>query len=847
MTATTMLEGDLLKYFVRHLEQGRLMLVTGAGFSRDAKDYEGRPLPIGLDLARDLWSIAFPSDIFEENTSLQDVFSVALQRDKKATTQLLKSRLSVDSASLGENYRLWLSMAWQKIYTFNVDDLEIAAARVFKDLPRTPRTLSGLPDSTELGNALDGSKFLPVIHLHGSVADDPSRLTFARHQYAHRSGDADAGYALMMNELLAYPTVFVGTQLDEQIFWQQIANRDARSGFGVKEARPKCFLILPGLNAAREALLRQYNTVLVRGTGAEFAEKVLKNLVVEAKAGLSAIAERSTGQKDSARNVVDVRGTCEREKLSKTSDYLVGQEPTWSDLISGRIIAREGDNDIFKHAIDSIEQTNAARTTQDAEAHVILITGTAGTGKSSTMRRLAYQVAAEGNPVGWIDVDTEIAPHTLVNAARDSKFFPVLFIDDVDRYGQTSPGLLRDLARSPGIFLVVASLRSSKVAELESDPALARANKCLFTMASLSDGDISGLLEVLDRERRLGELAGLPPQERVRRLQGYAGRQLLVAMIEATSGRKLEEKVCSEWTDLPPASKMLYAMIAVATTLRYRVSESELLLASDAPSAPAIPQELKRLWQTNIVIRDKENLRIRARHRVIAERLFDELQRQHQNTLAEAIQRLGYSVATGIGPATPEGTAPFRFLKTLMNHDFLSRVLGLHGARDVFQKLAEPLAGWNHHYWLQRGSLEVEVGDIREAENSLAQARSIAPHDGFVETEYAYMLVKKAISERSATSAPRLFAEGMSLLREQTRSGKRKDPHPFHIIAKQSIVWSRLGGLNPTQQRDLLKLAEDDVRTGLRLHPRSIELQNVKQELLEALMALRLLDEPGRN
>jgi len=40
-------------------------------------------------------------------------------------------------------------------------------------------------------------------------------------------------------------------------------------------------------------------------------------------------------------------------------------------------------------------------------------------------------------------------------------------------------------------------------------------------------------------------------------------------------------------------------------------------------------------------------------------------------------------------------------------------------ARDIYEEL-ESILSWDYHYWLQKGSLEVEAGDIRLAENFLA-------------------------------------------------------------------------------------------------------------------------------
>src|SRR5207244_3011735 len=84
----------------------------------------------------------------------------------------------------------------------------------------------------------------------------------------------------------------------------------------------------------------------------------------------------------------------------------------------------------------------------------------------------------------------------------------------------------------------------------------------------------------------------------------------------------------------------------------------------------------------------------------------------------------------------------------LMSHERLLRLLKAPEARAVYADVeAIPVVSNDYHYWLQRGSVEVEAGDLRLAENFLNQARSLVPsgEDYRVETEYAYMLIRKAV------------------------------------------------------------------------------------------------------
>jgi len=81
--------------------------------------------------------------------------------------------------------------------------------------------------------------------------------------------------------------------------------------------------------------------------------------------------------------------------------------------------------------------------------------------------------------------------------------------------------------------------------------------------------------------------------ERVRLLRkAFAekcGRQLLVAMIEATSGELFEQKAANEFNDLSGQQRLVYALLCVATTQRHFLTRDEVLLA--ATSNPGDPLE----------------------------------------------------------------------------------------------------------------------------------------------------------------------------------------------------------------------------------------------------------------
>jgi hypothetical protein len=263
---------------IRELSQiiasGQAMLFTGAGFSADARDVDGVQLPDSRTMSCELWSICF-EDGEPDDSTLPDLYDVALARQPERLRDYVERRLRIGAANLPAHYRAWFAAPWQRIYTLNIDDLELAVQRQF-ELPRPLRSVSAIaPDRTPPApGALD------VVHLNGMAGADPSELTFSTMQYASRLCSRDREYERLASDLERAPFVFAGTTLDEVVLWQHLELHRRIKGSAPPE-RPSSgasvgsFLISPSLSRARQALLEQLQIAWVRASIAEVADQIL--------------------------------------------------------------------------------------------------------------------------------------------------------------------------------------------------------------------------------------------------------------------------------------------------------------------------------------------------------------------------------------------------------------------------------------------------------------------------------------------------------------------------------------------------------------------------------------------
>jgi Mrp family chromosome partitioning ATPase len=522
----------LIPHLSGQLERALPILFTGAGFSLSAKNIKGDPMPTVDVLKKDLWQLCFPNDSFESGTSLQDLYEHALIRHKKDLAELMTSRLTVDADSLPQWYQTIFSLSWAKVYTLNVDDLANAIARKF-ELPRELLTISATTGAADSIAPDVAPAMLEVVHLNGAIFDVPENVTFSVTQYGERLSRFDPWYVRLTAELLSRAFVLIGTRLDEPPLWQHLELRRGRGGRQMRELRPRSYLVTPTLDRARQALLTEFNVVWVPMTGEEFTQQILDQVRSAARQGLEKISVLGASTKSEAPALPEVAKLATNPMQG--TEFLVGQEPIWADLQSGRAIERENDGVIW-NGINGILKKSGCKG-------LVIITGTAGSGKSTALMRACLRLVAEGTNVGWIDRLSDFPARDIRACMRKDDAPRVLALDDADLYGSSLSPLVRELTTSDSAPLVVVAVRAGKVDRVLNPIVLSGIPVSEFSIPHLTDPDISALLEVLDKANRLGVLKAKSKVEQERAFREYAGRQLLVAMLQATSGGRFHEKV----------------------------------------------------------------------------------------------------------------------------------------------------------------------------------------------------------------------------------------------------------------------------------------------------------------
>ena len=795
------------------IARAEVVLFTGAGFSLEANDISGRPAPSTRDLTSEFWKMAFPSEPFDERTKLGDVFYAAKSRNPKELSRLVKERLSIDSDTLPPFYGNWFSIPWLRCYTLNIDDLELAVSRQYN----VERSIYAVSATTGQMQGVHRTSDLQVIHLNGAVWDEVGNLTFSAVDYASRLTAPDQWLTKCSSDIITRPVVFVGTEVDESSLWQYLEFRKGKGTRGLRELRPGSILVSPSLNSARRLMLRELHIDWVEMTARQFSEEVLSKLQPAIEQGRSAL--RSIQNAEERALVPKLVSELSSVNPRRKTEYLMGEDPDWADLQLGRAIKRTCDDDILRVARGVLNSEEPGKP--------MVVTGTAGSGKSTSLMRLGLELTAGGVPTYWIDERSNFKVHRLRELVLDTEGPLAILIDDADLFGRTASGWVRELPKiRPNILLGVA-VRSSKVEAMFGREILAGIEPYEISMPHLTDSDIDGLIQVLDEGNRLGILKGLSHKGRVKAFQREAGRQLLVAMIQATSGVRFTYKAVQEFSELPGVQRLLYAILCFVNSQRYTLTLDELLTAANDRNNETL-NSLEALVARNIIVRDNRYSGYRPRHRVLAEQVVNA--QEFRSQIKEILFGTYFALGSHLNPKEAKTNRIWRRWIWFIRHEFLLHFASPEDGREVYESI-EGLLEWNHHYWLHRGSLEVEEGDLQLATNFLSQARSLAPGDGYVETEWAYLLMKKAAQYPNNTSASDWFSEGYGSLRAQIEDRGAIDPYPYHVLGSQTIAWTRATTIPLLEKRNLLRETLALVKEGESKHRRSTELVTLSKDV----------------
>ena len=828
----SMIQKNDLEYLIRHLARNNVVLFLGAGFSASATNQYDSPVPLSRDLAVALWTyLQYPGE--HDGTTLGILYQAALTHvgGRAPLIELLTNLLTI--RTYPDWYLLTTRWFWFRIYTINVDNLVeriYSTARAELDVIIAP---------SEYHDRDAFLRRISLIKLHGSIDHPEQGLVFSPRDYGRRASEQDVWYDHFVRDFSTKPTLFVGTELDEPLFWQYIALRQRRAGKG--EKRPKSFLVCPSVSIAKEEVLSEFNVVTIKETAQTFLEMlarqpdssfsretVLRNLdpslaVIQ---NLVETGTRSADVQAAEKFLAIFRPVTVGDAVkSGRSHFLLGSPPTWND-IHARL---DADRDINCEIRAAIRQH---MTGNPDVTPVVVLSGPAGSGKTTIAKRVATEVAADGFSVYYQENERRPLAQDIVSYLEMLNRRVLLVFDEAAddlHYIRDLIDACEHLRQRPVIFL------TSRTNDLATKRYVLHGlpNISELKVPDLSDGDIRSILEKLEQQGLLGKLRPLSDNERFNIFKLKAKKQILVAMREATRGKGFDEIIQDEFNEIQPhQAKLLYLVAAIPSAHRYTIQRGQLIAAAELP-----PNETSVLVDDNLsgvlIPYEGDPDRLQARHPVIAEHVITEvaprIELAHAYTLY--LEILSHDLSR---PSERRRSRAFKIYRDLINHRRLHVVFVRQPelCRDIYESIRRHFIN-DGHYWLQYGSYELEYGDLDFAENYLMQAEALMPNHPWVTTSLGYLLMRRAVEAHSLMAAQELIALGLEKIRQQILVVGSEDPYPYHVLGSQMLSYIRQWVPSRNQARDLNSL-HTEVSEGQKKHPLDTKLRSLADEIKKA-------------
>lgn len=558
--------------------------------------------------------------------------------------------------------------------------------------------------------------------------------------------------------------------------------------------RPPAYLVCPWIEPHEEALLLLYGVSWLKSTVAAFASEFLIPGRVEIADGLRRQRHRIQRPLENTALSLDtlLRGAIEGSKR-----YLLGQAPTWGDVVGG-----------FAAILSlSMRLTESVRSSEAPSLHVVM--GTAGSGRTTAMMQSAIQLKAARHNVGWIDSTASQGIPELLEEI-EGEGFDTVFIDDVDIFGTEAPRLIDDIMGA-GVSLrsVVVGVRSVRAHLIENV-----AGQVKMGQGALSDEDVDLLISVLRANNAIADRRQSDYDVR-NSILGAARGQLLVAMIQATSGLPFNEKIESEFRALDGTEQLVYGVLAVATAERESMTQDQILEAVDADPT-LVWKAFNRILNSRLIQRVSVGQRYEVRHRLIAETVRSHLRVSGQ--LATVVEGVLRAFAVSAVDLTDNSHPDRRGMIRVLNHSYLRKLrLSTLEIRSIYGAV-EDILDSDFHYWLQRGSFEVETKNYDQALHALTAAMTTpgGEDDPRVLTEFAYLRLELGQSHPSVETTTLALDAVEDLRKVILRSGE-SSPHTFVVLAREGVAWLVSTEIGESRRKELAHDIEGLLKLGARL------------------------------
>jgi hypothetical protein len=764
------------------IRDGNTVLFLGSGASYAAADSTGKRPPLGAQLA------ALIADRFlnanYRNMRLAEVGEFAIGKHTFEVVQEFIRNVFLPFKASATHAKM-STFRWRALVTTNYD--LIVEDAYINNPARVQDIVTILRNDDRLDDAFRDDSLVPYLKLHGCInrfRDANCQFVLSTEQYLAATNGRDKLFRTMTNLAGERPVVYVGYGLQDPDLLTILRRIELE-----QTSRYPHYLVLPEFDEIQVDYYKRRNIVAIAGTFEQFIEAIdtaipstFRGLRKSASAGVHAITSRfavsgaslSEGTLKALELDYEFVNAARAETTPDAVRFYSGVMQGWGAIERGF--------DVKRNLSDSVIQDYLLDEAADS-FDFILVKAYAGAGKSVFLRRVAWDTAKQFNRLCLYQrPDGRLPSNPLAEIIKYCNERIYLFIDDVLDSRADIEALVAGLGKFQDKLTIIGTARTnewnSAPASLESLVTSER------TLSYLSKKDIDALVALLDTHGALNKLSLVPPEQRAERLKQHAGRELLVALHEATSGLPFQELLHDEFSKLQPLkARQIYLTVCMLNQFGVQVRAGIIHRRFGIDFDQFKAKFFDPLEDVVISIekRGVEDYCYTARHPHIASIVVLMELRNQEDYFNEFVGVLGeLNLLYNADKSAYRQMIQSRLLQEKLDDPELICA--------VFDKAAELSESPDPFLYQQRALFEMnrQNGDLVKSEQLLSMARQLAPGNRAIQHSASELLFRKALQAQTLLERQRLMTEAEKILGELLKSSM--DSYAYCTLVKIGIA-----------------------------------------------------------
>jgi cold shock CspA family protein len=778
---------SLSKILVDNIKEGNVVLFLGAGASIGAEHPQKKQIPTGKELSKMIVD-KFLGPEYHDIALLRAAELAIAQSDPFTFQDYIASVFRDFSPS--EHHRLIPRFFWKAIFTTNYDlVIERAYEQAIAAKQNLQTIVPFLKNTDRLEEKLKKPGSIPFVKLHGCITalrDQEIPLIITTEQYLEYRKYRNFLFERFSYLASQFPVVYVGSNLED--FDIRAILQDLRKN---EKTTPHSYIVLPNLKPAEKVFWESFSFLSCIDMEFETFLHEIDTKVPEQYRKLFEVKEAYDHPicerfEKTASVPENVRTLLSRDLQYINKDYkptpltpqqfYKGYYRDWSPVVYNYDFKRSVTDNIISEVFlqDELERGRFEE--------FYLIKGHAGAGKSILMQRLGWDAATGFNKLCLV-LNSGLFPEyeSLLELYRLCAQRIFIFVDPVSRNSELIELWLKR-ARNDKLPLTIIGAERNHEWNVSCTSLIPYVTET-YEMQYLKEREIKELIGKLTEYKLLGYLENLTYEQQKEELSQKAGRQLLVALYEATSGRPFQEIIFDEYKSIvSPHAQSIYLTVCMLHKLGVPVRAGLISRVHNITFAEFNARFFKPLDFIVFTMEDKysRDYVYLSRHPIVAEMVVEQVLVDQQARFDEYLRILG---ALDLGYSSDR----YAFIRLVNARELMSFFKDPQLIRSVYKASIERV-GEDPSLLQQEAIFEMNStdGSIEKSGELLRKAHSSQPKNRLIKHSLAEWALKKAEKAETELERIKYRRESAKISRELSRE-ESTSAHPFVTLIKIGI------------------------------------------------------------